>query len=93
LWETRNNNIAKHILEFLPKKGEAMLAIGAGLEEKFESIEPQKHLAITFKMLILRADNFRLRETRNNYIAKHILEFYRRRAKPCSWNLERDSQF
>jgi len=32
-------------------------------------------VAITFKMLILRADNFRLWETRNNNIAKHILEF------------------
>ena len=50
-------------------------AIGAGLEQKFESIEQQKQVAITFKMHILRADKLRLLETRNNYIAKHNSEF------------------
>ena len=64
-------------------------------------------MAITFKMLILQADNFRLLETRNNYIAKHISEFLPKKGEAlflvlpriqpplmlASKNLARDAQF
>jgi hypothetical protein len=64
-------------------------------------------VAITFKMHILRADELRLLETRNNNIAKHISELLPKKGEAmflvlpiiqpppmlASKNLARDAQF